>query len=334
MSFAMFKGLNRYFYLRVPNNWGNTLTRSFLKLTKNFIQSYRPGNAAWKGDYESNLEIQSSYNFYGYNYDHECDKIKKYNFVKICFQSYGDMRKCTSAIQSIYQKNQESIQRNKILTGFNGKEPIVKPCDPKTKAFFIQENNCDCVANLYESKIHPMLRFIHEKDIQPCGWVTVKIDDYYLVPEDQQMFNVDIEINNLPLKYSHRYDLESTAGFITASFDIECDSSHGDFPNPKKDFKKPAIDIHESYFRISMNMQSYVFKKKFILQCVKDAFEGGSENIQSIYTLNGEYSKESFSTLETHLTEEFIEKLDNSKTSTKTRETIINELTDILTTYE
>ena len=78
-------------------------------------------------------------------------------------------------------KNQEYIQRNKILTGFNGKEPIVKPCDPKTKAFFIQENNCDCVANLYESKGRPMLRFIHEKDIQPCGWVTVKIDDYYLV---------------------------------------------------------------------------------------------------------------------------------------------------------
>ena len=22
-------------------------------------------------------EIQSSYNFYGYNYDHECDKIKR-----------------------------------------------------------------------------------------------------------------------------------------------------------------------------------------------------------------------------------------------------------------
>tara|TARA_Y100000590_G_scaffold440652_1_gene566317 strand:+ start:2753 stop:6475 length:3723 start_codon:yes stop_codon:yes gene_type:complete len=328
------QGFKPFFYLRVPNNWGNTRIRSFLKLTKNFIQSYRPGNASWKGGYESNLEIQLSYNFYGYNYDHECEKIRKYNFVKISFQSYGDMRKCTSAIQSIYQKNQEYIQRNEIITGYKDKEPIVKPCDPKTKAFFIQENNCECIANLYESKIHPMLRFLHEKNIQPCGWVSVKIDDYYLVPEDQQMFNVDIEINNIPLKYIQAYDLESTAGFITASFDIECDSSHGDFPNPKKDFKKPAIDIHESYFRISMNMQSYPFKKKFILQCVKDAFEDGSDNIQSIYTLNGPYSTKSFSTLETCLTEDFIEKLDDSKTSTKTREAIINDLTKLLNNLE
>ena len=31
---------------------------------------------------------------------------------------------------------------------------------------------------------------------------------------------------------------DNIANFITASFDIECDSSHGDFPNPQKDFKK------------------------------------------------------------------------------------------------
>ena len=54
------QGFKPFFYLRVPNNWGNTVTRSFLKLTKKFIQSYRPGNAAWKGDYESNIEIVSS----------------------------------------------------------------------------------------------------------------------------------------------------------------------------------------------------------------------------------------------------------------------------------
>ena len=44
------------------------------------------------------------------------------------------MRKCTSAIQSIYQKNQDYIQRNEIITGYKDKEPIVKSCDPKTKA--------------------------------------------------------------------------------------------------------------------------------------------------------------------------------------------------------
>ena len=328
------QGFQPYFYLRVPNNWGTTVTRSFLKLTKNFIQSWVSDTrkkSAWKGNYEDNIEIQSSYNFYGYNYDHECKKIKKYKFVKVSFQNHGDMKKCTQAIQELYKVNQTYIQENKIVLGKDTKgEPIIKNCDPKTKAFFIQVNNCDCVANLYESKIHPMLRFLHEKDIQPCGWISIKLDDYYLVSDDQKKFNVDIEINNLPLRYIQPYHSEETAGFITASFDIECDSSHGDFPNPKKDFKKPAIDIHESYFRTSMNMQSYEFKKKFILKCVKEAFHGGSNDIQSIFTENGTYSEESLLLFQEQLTEDFISDFDNSKSNSKTREKTIHNLTKIL----
>ena len=148
------------------------------------------------------------------------------------------------------------------------------------------------------------------------------------------MFNVDIEINNLPLRYITTFTSENTARFITASFDIECDSSHGDFPNPCKDFKKPAIDIHESYFRNSITMSSYDFKKKFILKCVKEAFEGGSNDIQSIYTVNGKYSEHSLSSFESNLTEEFIENFDNSKGSSKTRESAINELTKYLNNLE
>ena len=35
-------------------------------------------------------------------------------------------------------------------------------------------------SNLYESNIHPILRFIHEKDLETCGWVTVKIPKKHL----------------------------------------------------------------------------------------------------------------------------------------------------------
>ena len=79
-----------------------------------------------------------------------------------------------------------------------------------------------------------------------------------------------------------------------------------------------------------MNMQSYQFKKKFIIKCVKEAFTGGSNDIQSIFTENGSYSDYSLSSLEQNLTEDFIEKFDNSKSSSKTRETTINSLTKLL----
>ena len=190
------QGFKPYFYLRIPDNWGNTTIRSFLKVTRNFIQSWvsdQRKKSAWKGNYEEDFEAKQSYNFYGFNYDHECEKIKKYRFVKLSFQSYGDMKKCIGAIQEFYKVNQEYILKDKIVMGKDTKgKMIIKDCDPKTKSFFIQEHNCDCVANLYESKIHPMLRFLHEKDIQPCGWISVKAKDYYIVSDDQKKFNVDI----------------------------------------------------------------------------------------------------------------------------------------------
>ena len=60
---------------------------------------------------------------------------------------------------------------------------------------------------------------------------------------DNKTFNVDIEINNLKMKDINPIEDVRIAGFVIGSFDIECDSSHGDFPNPIKDFKKVAIDI-------------------------------------------------------------------------------------------
>ena len=45
--------------------------------------------------------------------------------------------------------------------------------------------------------------------------------------------DIDADWNNVKL-----YESNDMAPFITASFDIEADSSHGDFPLAKKDYKK------------------------------------------------------------------------------------------------
>jgi len=323
-------GFKPYFYMRIPDNWGNTIVRSFLKMVKNFIQGWHSTSKnSWKGNFiEELLETKQSYNFYGFNYDDHCEKTKTFRFAKLSFESYGDMRKCINAIQNFYKENIKIINSSKIILGkTKDGDPIIKSCDSKIKDWFQQEHNCDCVANLYESKVHPMLRFLHSKNIDPCGWVKIEMNTSFIQAEDQQSFNVDIEINNLPIRCIEAYKSDSTAGFITASFDIECDSSHGDFPNPKKDFKKSAIDIHESYFRHSLNLVSYDFKKKHVIKWVKECFNGGSEDIQSIYTANGIYTEYSLKSFEISLNESFFEMFDSSKSNSKSREKAINELT-------
>ena len=117
------------------------------------------------------------------------------------------------------------------------------------------------------------------------------------VEAERKQFNVDIEITGIPYKNVRPCDKEVIAPFVTASFDIECDSSHGDFPNPVKDFKKLAIDIHESYFRGSVNNTSNTIQVKFLKDCLKDAFLDGSNDVQNIYTQNGIRVKREVSTM-------------------------------------
>ena len=329
-------GFNPYFYVRIPDNWSTSTFRLFLKTVYNFIQEYKSGSKSiWNHNYEEYLLECSKYsNFYGYNYDPFCEKIKKFNFAKIYFKNYGDCKKCVSAIQDFYKIN-KTLAINKILT--NGKKDkktndfITYKADSKILDWFQQEHNCDCLANLYEAKIHPMLRFIHEKKISSCGWVDVNVpNDNFIVTDDEKHFNVDLQINNLPNKYIQPIESEDLASFIAASFDIECDSSHGDFPNPKKDFKKLALDIHESYFRTSKNCDDLFIKQKFLEKCIQDAFKNGSNDVQNVFTYNGPYSQKSYDETIQIFDETFFELMDISKANTKSRESFLNKLTDIL----
>ena len=159
------------------------------------------------------------------------------------------------------------------------------------KRWFNQEHNCDCLCNLYEAKVHPLLRFLHQKNIKSCGWVKIISSEGMIVSEEDKYFNVDLELNNVPVQNILPLEQDTIAKFVTASFDIECDSSHGDFPNPIKDFRKVAIDIYESYFRTSQNLNNFSMKKLFIRKCIEDSFNCGSNDVQNIYTINNANTK-------------------------------------------
>ena len=91
---------------------------------------------------------------------------------------------------------------------------------------------------VYEANIDPMLRFLHVQNLQPCGWARV-IDGLDSAEED--------EVGGLTLEVSYE-DVLPTAGpkptapFLVASWDIECYSATGDFPQAKPTAKNPAGD--------------------------------------------------------------------------------------------
>lgn len=98
---------------------------------------------------------------------------------------------------------------------------------------------------LYESNIDPFLRMMHISDIEPAGWV--EVTKYNLNESNLQTHcQIDIECNWKNIKRIHK---EKIAPLIVASYDLECTSSHGDFPVPRKNYSKVVYEIIQ-YFNI------------------------------------------------------------------------------------
>ena len=98
---------------------------------------------------------------------------------------------------------------------------------------------------VFEANIDPMLRFYHLRELKPAGWASVAEEDY----EDSDEMNTttayrvtahwtavkpappDVQLTSAPLR--------------VMSWDIECTSSHGDFPLAIKTWRKPAREAVE-----------------------------------------------------------------------------------------
>lgn len=93
---------------------------------------------------------------------------------------------------------------------------------------------------IYESNIDPFLRFCHIKNLETSGWITLPKKKYKVtkVPETYSQNEFTIKWNQVrPSSKTH------IAPLLTLSFDIECDSSHGDFPLAQKKYKKLAAEL-------------------------------------------------------------------------------------------
>ena len=99
--------------------------------------------------------------------------------------------------------------------------------------------------NLFESDFEPVLRFMHDKKIKPSSWI--HIDPGLFKIESRQskcQINISCDWNDVqPLDHAEIPPL------LVASFDIEADSSHGDFPIAKKDCKKLANQLVITWIR-------------------------------------------------------------------------------------
>ena len=133
---------------------------------------------------------------------------------------------------------------------------------------------------LFETNIPPFFRFIHEQNITPAGWIKVNSEDYTFPDLKENRCQIEITTN---YKSVQPVKNEKTAPLIIASYDIECDSSHGDFPQAKKDYKKLANEL------ISMHRDNPLTREK-LTECLIQAFnqeEIEKDGISKLFTKKG-----------------------------------------------
>ena len=220
-----------HFYLKIPDGWdtsdGENLLRRICKNNPKIMNSFRRGSESHKS------QVLKGKDFYSLKWDKDKKKVIEYNFLKACFTNLGDMKKVITEIKKFYNKDHKS--------NFNYKDKDILWINLDRVG--TEDKICD--SNLYESSIHPTIRFIHERNINPTGWVQVITTD-----------KTDIEKVFPYAAHDREYfcdwkDVESiedirTSNYRIASFDIECDSLTGDFPMAHKDYKKLAASIFDS----------------------------------------------------------------------------------------
>ena len=207
-------GYKPYFFIKIPNNWDINNAKTLIKnISKDKIHK--------------RIEIITAKDFYGVQWNPNTENIQTFNFMKIYFESYSEMRKCINETKKFYNTKEE----------LSGQKRDIHKAWKETRTSINNDSN------LYESSIHPIIKFIYDTDIDPTGWV--HIDNTDKGDYKSRLFLQDEYTTSY--KDISKYDNDKPSNYRVASFDIECDSLHGDFPMPIKNYKKFSSEIFDSY---------------------------------------------------------------------------------------
>ena len=172
------------------------------------------------------------------------------------------------------------------VAAFNRTKNLWYQYDPKTnrrtsKPYIFNKLQLE----LYESNIPPLLRFFHIQQISPSGWVFI---------QTKKMVSPKVKTTTCHYEYvgslkhiSPLNEKETRVPYKICSFDIEASSSHGDFPLPKKTYKRFATQLVDAFQLHSQQLAaSAEVKKRFMTKAIAAAFGCDKcSDIDLVYTL-------------------------------------------------
>ena len=208
-----------YFFIKVSEHFTDLHKVKLFNAIKNKLKE----NARKNKQYNSYADDIIALNFVKKKEFYGFTNNKLFKFIKITFHNSIVMSKVTYII----------------------KEGLVIPSINKMKIKF----------KIYESNITPFIRFIHTKEVKASGWVKIPSGKYTINRGNDKTSMCQIDIDT---HYDSIEPVEnnSIAPMLIASFDIECSSSHGDFPLAKKNYKKLGYELYDKYKKVALKTTS------------------------------------------------------------------------------
>jgi DNA polymerase elongation subunit (family B) len=201
-----------FFYVKIPNHWsGKSKKTKFLEHLKDVLPKYYKNSIVY-----NECKFIKRKNLYGF------DKERSHKFILLKFRNTRALWKVKNLWYDKLEIEHNGFSQYKLKDGY----------------VFCKEK-----LYLYESNIPPLLRFFHIHNINPAGWVKI-----YGNNDDYNPTTCDYHFNIEPDEIEPITNKETSVPLKIMSFDIEADSSHGDFPLPIKSYKKLATNIVD-YFK-------------------------------------------------------------------------------------
>jgi DNA polymerase elongation subunit (family B) len=146
----------------------------------------------------------------------------------------------------IFEKTTEHYSQIFMGKGFENfkKRRFIRVYFKTLRAFrFFQSfiKYCDADYTIYEGNINPMLKMFHDQNFSPSSWLEFSENMMIKKSDVSKWSKADIEYAvyyNFFGKFITVVNENNSLWFKLCSFDIECDSSHGDYPVAKKGYTK------------------------------------------------------------------------------------------------
>jgi DNA polymerase elongation subunit (family B) len=246
-----------YFYVKVPDCFKKQQLNSF----ENWVRKNLKGN--FNRDTKTVLNNKKCLlrcTLHKKKKFRHFDKGKKYKYIRLVFKNLSAAKKAMDIFQ-----NKEYNPMTKRTTR-SEKEQIISFISPRKFNY-----------ELSDSMIDPLLKFIHHRDISTVGWINIKGEKYNIDYDTKTTctYNIRTKWNNIKPVLEDR----DNSKIKILGYDIECDSSHGDFPLAKKDYIKPAREIFQYFLRMQKT-GGLGDKSEFVKKCLLKMFSKGDDENQ------------------------------------------------------